>query len=144
MGDLVDEVEGETRPLEVASARSPVTNQLRRPGPAALFATKVAISAPSVAEIDENVSANPTLGVRLLDVAVRLENFSAFPENQVDALAEATSDVRFARRVLARLVYRHMYLYRTNHRLQEKWKAKFQIRMNDMPSLQLRESFRRN
>jgi hypothetical protein len=77
---------------------------------------------------DELVQGNSSLGVALIDLAVRLEHFTSFPENKVNALVKRTKDIRFTRGILVRIVYRHFYLYETDHTILQRFSSKLQIR----------------
>jgi len=91
---------------------------------------------------DELVSEDPSLGVALIDLGVRLEHFSGFPENAVEDLIARTAKYPFTRGILARLAYRHFYLRRTDFRIRDRLASKLRIR-SDMPALQLQEKFRK-
>lgn len=92
---------------------------------------------------DEIVERDKSLGVWFVDLAVRLESFSSFPENMIEDLVQKTANLPFTRRVLSRLVYRHMYLYKVDRRLRERLASKLKIR-TDFPALQLQAKFGRN
>jgi len=91
----------------------------------------------------EIVKRDKSLGVWFVDLAVRLESFASFPENMVEELVQKTASLPFTRRVLSRLVYRHMYLYKVDRRVRERLSTKLKIR-TDVPALQLQAKFRRD
>jgi hypothetical protein len=77
---------------------------------------------------DEVLRSNPSLGVSLIDLTVRLEHSRSFPENALEALITRTGHTAFTRGVLARLAYRHFYLYETDYRIKARLAAKLKIR----------------
>lgn len=62
--------------------------------------------------LQDTLQRRPTAARRLVDLAVRLDHFSAFPEEKVDVLAAATSRKNpLAFTLLRSLVYLHFYLF---------------------------------
>lgn len=94
-----------------------------------LFKTSEAVGLKQLGQTyDDLVQRDPSLGVALVDLAVRLEHFTSFPENKVNALMKRTKDVRFTRGILVRVVYRHFYLYETDYKILNRFSSKLQIR----------------
>jgi len=82
---------------------------------------------------DALVEGTPSVGISLIDLAVRLEHFASFPESKVDKLIKRTKDVPFARGVLKRLVHRHFYLIKRPEDLRQSVCKRLEIKVVRAP-----------
>ena len=62
----------------------------------------------------------------------------------MEVLIKRTGRLPFTRGILSRLVYRHFYLYRTDHRIRERLAAKLKIRRKELEAPQLTSRYRPN
>jgi hypothetical protein len=78
--------------------------------------------------LDRVVKESPTLSVRMIDVAIRLDHFDDFPQKSVSDLAELLHDNHFAFGVLRHLVWRRFRLFYEDRELTQSMCAKLNIK----------------
>jgi hypothetical protein len=70
------------------------------------------------------------LSVRLIDVSIKLDHFGSFPESRLDRLYRLTKDDNIVAFIAVRsLLVGHYQLYRTTHRMRQKFAKLFGIEM---------------
>jgi hypothetical protein len=82
---------------------------------------------PSYAKV---LSQDGRTSYRLIDLAIKLDHFSAFPDAEVDDLNRELRINGAARNVLTRLVWRHLYLFPTTYQRRQRLCQMFGIRQS--------------
>lgn len=82
---------------------------------------------PSYAKI---VAATDSIPYRLIDLAIKLDHFSSFPQEEVELLHQRLHKPSASRNVLTRLVWRHLYLFSAPYQRRQSLCQTFGIRQN--------------
>jgi hypothetical protein len=80
-------------------------------------------------------SLEPSVSVRLIDAAIRLDHYAAFPEKEILQLHRALTEHPFARQLLADLVAHHLMLIPTDYRIRQRVCALLGIQMSSVAAL---------
>jgi hypothetical protein len=67
------------------------------------------------------------LSVQLVDVAIKLDHYGAFPENQIDTLERRVTKNLFGFCVLRHMIAHYFYLYRSAPEIRQKYCDRFEI-----------------
>ena len=67
------------------------------------------------------------LSVQLVDLAIKLDHYGVFPENQVDAIERRVKHNLFAFCSLRHLVVHYFYLFRSEPEIRQRYCQRFEI-----------------